>query len=213
MSRIVIFGAAGRLGSRIVAEAAFRGHHVTAVARTTDHLTTLHDGATAQVGDPTDPDSVRTLATGTDVLVSAVGGPDKAVYLTTARTLVTTLKRIGDTAPRIIHCGGGGSLLNDEGVRMVDVPGFPAELRDEVLGQAAALDYYRASTGVTWTYVSPPPGNFAPGRRTGQYRTGTDHPVTRPDGTFGISYEDYALALVDEIETASHLDTRFTVGY
>jgi putative NADH-flavin reductase len=146
-------------------------------------------------------------------MVSAVGGSDKSVYLDTARTLVESLAPLGETAPRIVHSGGGATLLDAEGVRFADKPGFPPELLDEVLGQAAALDYYRASTGVTWTYLSPPPGDFAPGERLGHYRIGDEHPVTRPDGTFGISYEDYAIALIDEIETPAHLNARFTVGY
>lgn len=106
-----------------------------------------------------------------------------------------------------------GSLLNADGIRFVDAPGFPGEFRAEVLGQAAALDFYRASAGVRWTYLSPPPGNFAPGERLGHYRTGAEHPVTDDQGHYGISYEDYSIALIDEIENPAHLNMRFTVGY
>ncbi len=81
------------------------------------------------------------------------------------------------------------------------------------VGGAAALDFYRNSHGVTWTYMSPPPGRFAPGERLGHYRTGTDWPVVDREGNARISHEDYAVALVDEIESPSHLNARFTVGY
>jgi uncharacterized protein len=80
-------------------------------------------------------------------------------------------------------------------------------------GQAAALEVYGASTDVRWTYVSPPPGHFAPGERTGKYRTGLDHPVVASDGSMRLSYEDYAVAIVDEIEHPRFIGKRFTVGY
>ena len=104
-------------------------------------------------------------------------------------------------------------MLNAEGVRLVDTPDFPNHLRDEVLGQAAALDFYRTSRGVTWTYMSPPPGSFSPGERLGHYRTGTEWPVVDENGVAKISYEDYAMAIIDEIESPSFLNARFTVGY
>lgn len=154
------------------------------------------------------------MSSGADVLVAAVGGPDKTVYLRTAQTLIEIVAAMPfANRPRIIHSGAGGSLLNDAGVRFVDTPDFPAAIREESLGQAAALDFYRVSTDAAWTYVSPPPGNFAARERLGHYRVGGDHPVTDDQGEFGISYEDYAMALVDEIESPAHLDARFTVGY
>lgn len=211
MASIVIFGAGGRLGSRIVAEAAGRGHQVTAAV--TGPSAQLAEGVHMTAGDITRPAAVHQLAAGADVVVSAVGGADKSVYLRAARTLVTALTEMGDGAPRIIHSGGGGSLLGEDGVRYVDAPGFPEAAREDSLGQAAALDYYRSVAGVTWTYLSPPPGNFAPGERRGTYRTGDDHPVVDADGRSAISYEDYAMALVDEIEVPRHLNARFTVGY
>ncbi len=106
------------------------------------------------------------------------------------------------------------SLLNDDGVRFFDLPGFPEDYKPDALGQFQALDAYRAlGDDVTWTYLSPPPVHFAPGERTGRYRTGLDRPVVGDDGHACISYEDYAVALVDEIENPRHLNRRFTVGY
>jgi hypothetical protein len=209
MTKIVIFGATGRLGSRVATEATSRGHEVTAVVRSSTELSTASN---AVIGDSTSPEFVRDLSRDADALVSTVGGPDKTIYVRTAQTLVETLTPFGDIGPRIIHSGGAGSLLDAGGHRIVDSPTFTPSFRDEALGQSAALDYYRNSNSVTWTYISPAL-NFAPGERLGHYRTGDDHPVFDEHGLSSISFEDYAIALIDEIERPSHLDTRFTVGY
>jgi uncharacterized protein len=208
MSKIVVFGAAGKAGSRVVAEAAARGHEVTAVARDTGRLGPLPDGVRAAVGDVTDPETVAVLAKDADVFVLTVGGPDPALYT----AAVDAVARVD--GPRIVHMGGGASLLTDDGTRFFDTPGFPEEYKPYAIGQIQALDAYLAlSDKVAWTYVSPPPVHFAPGERTGRYRTGLDHPVIGADGQARISYEDYAVALVDEIENPRYTNQRFTVGY
>jgi len=214
MSRIVVFGAAGKAGSRIVAEAAARGHQVTAVARNLDALTDLPERVPAVAGDATDPHTVAALAKDADVLVLTVGGPDPSLYTDAVAAAAAAVRALGPAGPRIIHMGGGASLLRDDGVRFFDAPGFPAEFKPYAIGQIRALDTYLAlDESVTWTYLSPPPVHFAPGERTGHYRTGLDHPVAGEDGQARISYEDYATALVDEIDTPRHLNRRFTVGY
>lgn len=214
MTRIAVFGAAGRAGSRIVAEAAARGHQVMAVARDIGALTALPDGVRAVAGDATDPHTVAALAKDADVLVLTVGSPDAALYTDAVAAAVAAVRALAPAGPRIIHMGGGSSLLNDDGVRFFDAPGFPEEFRPHAIGQIRALDAYLAlDESVTWTYLSPPPVHFAPGERTGHYRTGLDHPVTGEDGQAHISYEDYAAALVDEIENPRHLNRRFTMGY
>lgn len=213
MSKIVLFGADGKLGARVIAEANSRGgHRLTAVVRERQTDSALLAGTEVRVGDAADPALVGDLANGADVLVSVVGGPDKTIYLRVAQNLVATVARMADAGPRILHSGGSGSLLDADGNRFVDEAGFPEGVRQEALGQSAALDYYRTSEGVTWTYMSPA-SNFAPGERRGTYRLGKDHPVVGADGVSRISYEDYAVALVDEIENGAFLNTRFTVGY
>ncbi|MET9793306.1 NAD(P)-dependent oxidoreductase [Streptomyces canus] len=214
MSRIVVFGAAGKAGSRVVAEAASRGHEVTAVARDTARLGQLPDGVRAVTGDATDPGTVARLAEEADALVLTVGGPEAVLYTDAVATAAAAVRDLGPKGPRILHMGGGASLLNEDGVRIFDGPGFPEEFKPYAIGQIQALDAYRAlGDDVTWTYLSPPPVHFAPGERTGRYRTGLDNPVTGDDGQARISYEDYAVALVDEIENPRHLSRRFTVGY
>ncbi|MEV5695750.1 NAD(P)-dependent oxidoreductase [Micromonospora globbae] len=213
MSSIVVFGAGGTAGSRVTAEAVDRGHRVTAAVRRPEATSYLPDGVRVVTGDATSDRSVRELAPEADVLVVAIGGGERGLWLDAARTLVTTLRGMPD-APRIIHLGGGSTLLTPKGTRYLDEPDFPEAYRDSAQGQADALDYYRTQAdGVTWTYVSPPPLEFHPGERTGHYRTGTDQPVTDAQGRSVLTYEDLAVAIVDEIENPRHENTRFTVAY
>jgi putative NADH-flavin reductase len=213
VSKIIVFGSAGRIGSRVVGEAVARGHDVVAVVSDS----ASPDSPPAQLstirGDVRSAASIRECAGNAEVIVITVGGTDKTVYADAARAAVNAVNAIGSSGPRIIHLGGGASLLNDDGIRFVDAPGFPETVMLEASGQAAALDIYRASTGVRWTYLSPPPGNFAPGKRTGRYRTGHEHPVVAKDGSFSMSFEDAAVAIVDEIEHPLFIGQRFTIGY
>jgi uncharacterized protein len=120
------------------------------------------------------------------------------------------LRVLGDAAPRLIVVGGVGSLLDASG-RLV-LERVPEDRRPEHLGQKEALDFYRTVSDVRWTYVSPP-ARPTPGERTGVYRTGLDRLVVDDNGESSISMEDYAVALVDEVEQPRHVRQRFTVGY
>ncbi|MGC4786835.1 NAD(P)-dependent oxidoreductase [Micromonospora sp. DT178] len=213
MSNIVVFGAGGTAGSRITAEAVGRGHRVTAAVRRPEATSYLPPAVTVVTGDATSERSVRELAPDTDAMVVAIGGGGHDLWLDAARNLVGVLRGM-PAAPRIIHVGGGSTLLTPKGTRYLDEPDFPEEYRDAAMGQADALDFYRSSAdGVSWTYVSPPPLEFHPGERTGHYRTGGDQPVTDHEGRSVLSYEDLAVAIVDEIEQPRHENARFTAAY
>jgi putative NADH-flavin reductase len=212
MSTIVVFGAGGTAGSRIVAEAVNRGHQVTAAVRRPEAVDYLPTGVPVVTGDPTSEGSVRDLAPLADALLVAIGGDGQALWRDAAQTLVGVLREM-PAAPRIIHVGGGATLLGPDGKRLLDAPDFPEQYRAAAQGQADALDVYRSSTGVSWTYISPPPLEFHPGERTGRYRTGTDRPVTDDQGRSVLSYEDFAVAVVDEIENGRFCDMRFTAAY
>ncbi|WP_089156799.1 NAD(P)-dependent oxidoreductase [Micromonospora sp. NBS 11-29] len=213
MSDIVVFGAGGTAGSRIAGEAVERGHRVTAAVRRPEAVGYLPAGVRTVTGDATSARSVRELAEDADVLVVAIGGGERELWRDAARTLVDTLRDLPDP-PRVIHVGGGATLLTSRGTRFLDEPDFPAEYRESAEGQADALEFYRSSAdGVTWTYVSPPPLEFHPGERTGHYRTGADHPVTDAQGRSVLTYEDLAVAIVDEIENPRFGNARFTAAY
>ncbi|QDY06739.1 NAD-dependent epimerase/dehydratase family protein [Micromonospora sp. HM134] len=213
MGNVVVYGAGGTAGSRIATEAAGRGHRVTAAVRRPEAVTWLPAGVRVVTGDVTSARSVAELAPEADVIVVAVGGGERALWRTAAENLVTVLRDLPDP-PRVIHVGGGATLLTARDTPFLDEPDFPDGYREPALGQADALALYRSSAdGVTWTYVSPPPVEFHPGERTGRYRTGTEHPVTDGQGRSVLSYEDLAVAIVDEIEEPRYENMRFTAAY
>ena len=200
--RIAIYGATGMIGSRLAAEAVRRGHEVTGVTRTSGEVP---DGVRAVTGDATDPATAKSVAADADVVISALGpsrtGASHELYHDALRSLAENL---GDA--RLLVVGGAGSLEVD-GARLVDSPGFPEEYKAESLSGARALEYFRSlGDDIDWTFVSPPPV-IEPGDRTGTYTEGLDAPVGDH-----ISAEDYAVALLDEIETPAHVHRRFTVA-
>ncbi|MFJ9471942.1 NAD(P)-dependent oxidoreductase [Streptomyces caniferus] len=216
MSTIALFGANGTIGSRILHEALRRGHRVTAVVRDPAKITTTHPHLTVTTGDVLDPASVAAAATGHDVLVSAVGGGDGPGHVATIRpaaeSLVAGLRTLGDPAPRLISVGGAGSLRTPDGAQVWDAEGLPEFLLQIMHAHGDALDFYRSVPDVRWTSISPA-ATIEPGERTGSYRTALDDLLTDAEGTSRITTEDYAVAVVDEIEGPRHVGERFTVGY
>lgn len=215
MAKIALFGATGTIGSRVLREALDRGHHVTAVVRDPKKLTEQHPNLTVTTGDVLDPASVTAVAEGQDVVVSAVGGGDGPGHVATiapaAKSLVAGLRPLGGQAPRLVTVGGAGSLRTPDGKQVWDAEGLPEFLLQIMHAHGDALDFYRSVDDVRWTNLSPA-AQIAPGERTGTYRTALDDLIVDADGTSRISAEDYAVALVDEIEEANHIGERFTVG-
>lgn len=212
---IAVVGGGGMIGQRIVREALDRGHEVRLIARDPARITEKHARLEIVEGDVLDSAGLARLVAGQDVLVSAVGAarastPDYTLYRRAAESLVTSLRGLGERAPRLIVVGGVGSLEDATGGLLLER--VPEERRPEHLGQKAALDFYRAVQDVRWTYLSPPE-RIAPGERTGAYRTGLDEPVRDAHGQSRISMEDYAVAMIDEVEKPAHIGHRFTVGY
>ncbi|MFI6446703.1 NAD(P)-dependent oxidoreductase [Kitasatospora sp. NPDC050543] len=211
MATIAVIGAGGTIGSAIVVEALAREHEVTAVVR--DPARYRGEGVAVAAADVLDPADVARVARGQDVLVSAVGGGDGPgrgrLIEPAARALVEGLRSLGGDAPRLIAVGGAGSLETAPGVRVWDAPGLPDWLLRIMHAHGAAQDYFNTVTDVRWTVVSPA-ATIEPGPRTGHYRTSLDHLVRDEEGRSWISVQDFAVALVDEIEQPEHIGERFT---
>ena len=202
--KIAVAGASGRAGSRITAELARRGHAVTAIARNPEKIA-AQPNVTPAKGDVLDQAVLATLWAGHDVAVSSVHflASDPAKLIGAAKA-----SKVG----RYFVVGGAGSLEVAPGVRLVTVPNFPAEYKAEAEKGGAFLDLLRAEKELNWTFLSPS-ALFLDGERTGKFRLGTDQLLTAADGKSSISFEDFAVALADEIERPAHIRKRFTVGY
>lgn len=201
--KIALIGASGNAGSRILKELSDRGHTVTAIARNPTKIASL-PGGVAVAGDIADPAALTGLLAGHDVVVSSVHFTQ-----TDAPSLIAAVK--ASKPARYIVVGGAGSLEVAPGVLLVNTPDFPAAYKAEASAGLAFLDLLRAEPDLDWTFLSPS-AMFVPGERTGQFRLGTDKLLVGADGS-SISFEDYAIALVDEIEKPAHRRQRFTVGY
>ena len=212
--KIVLFGATGSIGSRILDEALQRGHEVIAIVRDPSKLATTNPKLRAVSGNITDTNSYLPALQGADAVVVSVsprGNTSGADLVALANDLLAKLPAAG--VKRLFWVGGAGSLEVAPGVRAVDTAGFPAEYRAEALALGEVLDVLRASdTDIDWTFISP---SFviAPGERTGQYRLGGDQPLFDAQGDSRISNEDYAVALLDRIEKNDAPRKRITVGY
>jgi len=202
--KIAVIGASGNVGSRVVAELARRGHAVTAIVRHPDKLA-VRAGVTPVKGDLFDQPAMARLLAGHDVAISAVHflASDPAKLIGAAK-----MSGVG----RYLVVGGAGSLEVAPGVPLVTTPGFPAAYKAEAEKGGAFLDLLRQENELNWTFLSPS-ALFVAGERTGRFRVGTDALLTGKDGKSWISFEDFAVALVDEIERPAHIRQRFTVGY
>jgi len=210
--RLVVFGASGLLGTRLVTEALSRGHQLTAVARDATRIDDRGGQVATAAADVTDPGSVAAVAGGHDAALSAVTQHDRPQMLVdAARGLLAGLSAAG--VHRLVVAGGAGSLLVASGQRLMDTEGFHEEWKPEAVATAAALDVFRqAETDVEWSYVSPG-ALLAPGERTGHYRLGGDELLVDEQGKSAISMEDFAIAMLDEAEAARHPRQRFTAAH
>lgn len=211
--KIAIFGAAGQVGSRVVAEALARGHTVTAVHRRVNRTSALPESVEVRVADASRMDEVVRVTRGHEVVVDATRSRSASAAETVAvvQALMAGLARTG---ARLIVVGGAATLwVPGRGRMVLDDPDYlPAEIRPVALASAAQLDACRAETEVDWTYLSPPAA-LQPGIRTGAFRLGRDELLVDDAGRSRISIEDLAVALLDEAERPSHRRTRFTAAY
>ena len=201
---IALIGVSGRVGSRLLDELLARGHSVTGIARSAVAVAP-RPALVIQVADATDPEQLAPLLAGHDAAISAT-----RFVSTDPNALVAAVKQAG--VPRLLVVGGAGSLEVAPGKALIDSPGFPDAFKAEASAGRACLDVLRAEPALDWTFLCPS-AEFAPGARTGKFRLGTDRLLADANGKSWISMEDFAIALVDEIERPAHSRQRFTVGY
>ncbi|WP_085724198.1 NAD(P)-dependent oxidoreductase [Pseudomonas sp. R37(2017)] len=204
MSKIAIIGATGRAGSQLLEEALRRGHSVTAIARDTSKID-QREGVVSKNVDALDAAALQAAVAGHDVVISA------AHFATLpASAVVGPVKKAG--VKRLLVVGGAGSLLLPDGTRVIDSKGFPAEYKAEAGAGAEFLGSLHQEKELDWTFLSPS-AEFVEGERTGKFRIGKDDLLVSSEGRSWITFADYAIAMLDEVEAPKHSRQRFAVGY
>ena len=201
--KVAVIGASGQAGSRIVAELASRGHQVLAIARHPEKIE-ARSGVTTSRGDVQDKAGLAALLKGQDAVVSSVHFRD-----TDPQKLIDAVRASG--VKRYFIVGGAGSLEVAPGVRLIDTPQFPDAYKAEASKGGEFLALLKTVSDLDWTFLSPS-AMFVAGERTGKFRLGKDQLLTNEKGS-SISFEDFAIAAVDELENPAHIKQRFTIGY
>jgi putative NADH-flavin reductase len=206
--KIGIIGASGKVGNLVLREAIERGHDVTAIVRNASKISDSNVKVIEKEIYDITSDDLKDL----DVVVNAFGAPlgEEEAHVKAGRALIEALK---GTNTRVIVVGGAGSLYVDEAqtTRLMDTPEFPEAFAPTAKGQGRNLQDLKATEDITWTFVSPSADFNAEGERTGSYQSGKDNVLVNANGNSYISYADFAIALVDEIENPQHINERFTV--
>jgi putative NADH-flavin reductase len=204
LSNIVLIGATGNIGSRILDEALARKHHVTAVTRDPRKLS-ARAGMTVKAASTTDPAVLSKVLAGHDVVIVSVKWNENDV----AR-VIDTIKKSG--VKRALFIVGAGSLIRDDGRTHFDHMAAKGVLPPTSKPASLALDAIRKIKDLDWTAVSPAAAIPA-GKRTGKFRLGLDRFLTDAKGESRISREDFAVAVLDEVEKPKHIRKRFTAAY
>ncbi|MFA7394178.1 MAG: NAD(P)-dependent oxidoreductase [Pigmentiphaga sp.] len=202
--KIAVIGASGRAGREITKELSARGHQVTAIARNADKIAAA-PGVTPLSVDAAKAPALTEALKGHDVVVSAV-------MFATSNPLVLIHSVKGSGVPRYVVVGGAGSLEVAPGVRLFETPHLPKEALPESIAGGLFLEQLRHEKDLDWTFISPA-ALFFEGPRQGSYRVGGDQLLKDADGKSTISFADFAIALVDEIEVPKHHRARFSVAY
>lgn len=216
MKKIVLIGASGFVGSAILAEALERGHKVTGVVRHLEKITRDHKNLLIKKADIFDTAAITEIFKGADAVISAYNPGwtnPKIADETTAgyKSIIHAVKNSG--VKRLLIVGGAGSLFSSSGKRLMDAGAIPESYLPAV---RALADVYlvelAAEKNIDWIFFSPAI-NIHPGTRTGKFRIGKDDAIFNQAGEGDISVEDYAVAMIDELEKPAHHHERFTIGY
>ncbi|MFO1445126.1 NAD(P)-dependent oxidoreductase [Bacillus sp. Bva_UNVM-123] len=205
---IAIIGASGKAGGAILKEAVERGHYVTAIVRDAAKLADKNIAVIEKNIFELTTNDIKEF----DVVVNAFGAPlgEEQAHVDAGHALIEALK---GTNTKALIVGGAGSLYVDENktLKVIDTPDFPDMFKPTAKGQGRNLQELQATSDITWTFISPSAIFDPEGKRTGSYQAGKDHLLVNSKGDSYISYADYAIAVLDEIENPQHVNERFTV--
>ncbi|MCU7494917.1 MAG: NAD(P)-dependent oxidoreductase [Ignavibacteria bacterium] len=213
--KVALIGASGFVGSAVLKEALMRGHNVTAILRHPEEIKIQDPKLTVKEGDVFNENEFAELLRGQDAVISTYnpGWTNPEIAELTRKghqAIINGVKRAH--VKRLITAGGAGSLEIAPGKQLVDQPEFPAEWKTGAMALRDALNTYRNEKDIDWTFFSPAI-NIFPGERTGKFRLGSEQPILDEKGQGRISVQDYAVAMIDELENPKHLKQRFTIGY
>jgi putative NADH-flavin reductase len=212
--RIAVIGASGQIGAFIRDEALARGHQVTAIVRHPEKITVRNPHLTVVKADIL-KDKVDELVKGHDAVISAYnpGWSNPDIYneqIKGYKAIISGVKKSG--IKRLLVVGGAGTLEVAPGVQLLDTASFPENIKGGVLATKEVLYILKKEKELEWTFLSPP-ASIAAGERTGHYRVGKDQLLKNKEGESKISTQDYAIAMLDELEHPQHIRERFTVAY
>jgi hypothetical protein len=202
--KIALIGATGNIGAKVLSEALQRGHQVTGIVRNADKLQ-ARDGLTAKQCDLAEEKKLAGVIKGSDAVIVSVRHD-----LNNVRHVYAACKAAG--VKRVLVVGGAASLEVALGVMLIDTPGFPEQIKVQATPAVEALKHIRDEKDLEWSFISPSI-IIAPGERTGKFRIGGDQLLKDKKGDSKISQEDFAIAIIDEVEKPKHIRKRFTVGY
>lgn len=207
---VAVYGATGNAGSRILKELLTRGHRVTAIVRNPDKIPQPDPGLVVKRDDLSDSNKIAAAINGAEAVISAYAPPphDSEALVGVTQRQIDALR--GSSA-RLIVVGGAGGLFVAPGVTLVDSGYVPEPYLPIARAHLKAFNVLRASA-IDWTYLAPAV-YFTPGERTGKFRLGKDDLIADAQQESRISMEDYAIALVDELERPRHRRQRFSIGY
>lgn len=202
--KVALLGVSGRVGSRLLTELLRRGHTVTGIARDVTSVAP-QPGLELRAGEATNTKGLASLIAGHDAVISAT-----RFVSSDPKVLIAANKQSG--VARLLVVGGAGSLEVALGIMLVDAPDFPEAYKAEALAGRTFLEVLRLERDLDWTVLCPS-AEFMPGVRTGIFRLGGDQLLTGADGKSWISMEDFAIAMINELEKPQHIRHRFTIGY